>query len=53
MAITYFSLQSIETFLPLYMATLKIETWIIGILLTAELAVIAMLKPCSGCLRDP
>lgn len=52
MALTYFALQSIETFLPLYMEKLKIESWLIGVTLTIELAVIAILKPYGGYLYD-
>jgi len=52
MALTYFAMQSIETFLPLYMETLKVESWLIGVTFTIELAVIALLKPYGGRLYD-
>lgn len=52
MASTYFAMQSIETFLPLYMESLNVESWLIGITFTIELAVIAFLKPYGGRLYD-
>mgnify|MGYP005633443863 CR=1 FL=1 len=52
MALTYFAMQSIETFLPLYMKVLEVEPWLIGIALTIELSVIALLKPYGGRLYD-
>ena len=52
MAITYFAMQSIETFLPLYMGTLSIEAWLMGLALSIELATIALLKPYGGYLYD-
>jgi len=52
MAITYFTMQSIETFLPLYMGTLGIEAWLMGLALSIELATITLLKPYGGYLYD-
>jgi len=52
MALTYFVMQSIETFLPLYLSRLKVEAWLIGLLLTLELAVLMVLKPYGGRLYD-
>ena len=52
MALTYFAMQSIETFLPLYMETIKVEPWLMGAVFALELGVITALKPYGGRLYD-
>ncbi len=51
-ATIYFSMQGLETFLPLYMEALSIETWKIGALFTLQLFLIAISKPYMGRLSD-
>ena len=51
-ASVYFSMQGIETFLPLYVETLWTETWLTGIIFTVEMLVIALLKPLMGRVSD-
>ena len=52
MAVTYFAMQSLETFLPLYMSQLQVEAWLIGLTFTIQLLVITILKPYTGRLAD-
>jgi len=52
MAVTYFAMQSLETFLPLYMEDREIEPWLIGITFTIQLLIITILKPYAGKLSD-
>ena len=52
MAITYFALQGLETFLPLYMEAAGFEAWLIGTLFTVQLLVMMLLKPYAGMLSD-
>ncbi len=52
MAVSYFAMQSIETFLPLYMKGMGAEPWLTGLVFTLELATIAILKPVGGRLYD-
>ncbi len=52
MAVVYFAMQSLETFLPIYMGSLRVESWLIGAVFTIELFVIMVLKPYSGRLSD-
>ena len=52
MAVTYFAIQGLETFLPIYMEGLGIETWLIGAVFTIQLFVIMILKPYAGRISD-
>ena len=52
MAVTYFAMQSIETFLPLHMEKLNIEAWLMGTTFTIQLLTITILKPYAGRLSD-
>ncbi len=52
MALTYFTMQSIETFIPLYLGSIGVEAWLTGVTLSVELGVIALLKPYGGRLYD-
>jgi len=52
MAVTYFAMQSLETFLPLYMETLEMMPWLIGLTFTIQLLVITILKPYAGRISD-
>ncbi len=52
MALTYYAMQSIETFLPLYMKSFGVEAWLTGLIFSVELGVIALLKPYGGHLYD-
>lgn len=52
MAVTYFAMQSLETFLPLYMEKLKIEPWLMGTTFTIQILTITLLKPYAGRLSD-
>ena len=52
MAVTYFAMQSLETFLPIYMEDLGVEAWLIGAVFTIQLFVIMILKPYAGKLSD-
>jgi len=52
MAVTYFAMQGLETFLPIYMERLGIEAWLIGAVFTIQLFVIMLLKPYAGRLSD-
>ena len=51
-AATYFAMQSLETFLPLRLSEAGTATWLIGLLFTAELATLAILKPLAGAASD-
>jgi len=48
MALTYFTMQSIETFIPLYLGSIGVEAWLTGVTLSVELGIIALLKPYGG-----
>ncbi len=50
-AATYFAMQSLETFLP-RLSEAGTATWLIGLLFTAELATLAILKPLAGAASD-
>ncbi|RLG08475.1 MAG: hypothetical protein DRN65_01420 [Thaumarchaeota archaeon] len=52
MAVTYFAVQSLETFLPIYLGGLGVEPWLIGAIFTIELFTIMILKPYAGRLSD-
>ncbi len=52
MAVTYFAMQSLETFLPIYLGGLGVEPWLIGAIFTIELFTIMILKPYAGRLSD-
>lgn len=52
MAVTYFAMQGLETFLPIYMESLGIEAWLIGAVFTIQLFVIMLVKPYAGRLSD-
>jgi len=52
MAVTYFAMQSLETFLPIYMGKLGIDPWLIGLTFTIQLLIITILKPYAGRLSD-
>jgi len=52
MAVTYFAMQSLETFLPIYMEDLGIAPWLIGAVFTIHLFSIMILKPYAGRLSD-
>lgn len=52
MAITYFAMQGLETFLPIYMSGLGLEVWLIGTIFTIQLLVMMLLKPYAGRLSD-
>jgi MFS family permease len=51
-ASTYFAMQSIETFLPLYNVNFMKDPWLIGLIFTLQLSIIALLKPVMGTLSD-
>lgn len=51
-ASTYFAMQSIETFLPLYNVNFRENPWLIGLIFTLQLTIIALLKPVMGTLSD-
>ncbi len=51
-ATIYFSMQGLETFLPLYLEKFSVETWKIGVLFTVQLLVIIVSKPYMGKLSD-
>jgi len=51
-ASTYFAMQSIETFLPLYSAVFAEAPWLVGLIFTLELSTIALLKPLMGAASD-
>ena len=51
-ASTYFAMQSIETFLPLYNVNFRENPWLIGLIFTLQLSIIALLKPVMGTLSD-
>jgi len=48
----YFGLQGIETFLPLLIKKMGVNPFIIGIIFTLEMGIIAFLKPFMGMLSD-
>jgi MFS family permease len=48
----YYSMQSIETFLPLYNPEFKVTEWLPGLILSLQIAAIALTKPLSGYLSD-
>lgn len=52
MAVTYFAMQGLETFLPIYMKELGVEAWLIGAVFTIQLLVMMLLKPYAGRLSD-
>jgi len=52
MAVTYFAMQGLETFLPIYMMGLGVEAWLIGAVFTIQLLVMMLLKPYAGRLSD-
>lgn len=52
MAATYFAMQGLETFLPIYMRSLGIEAWLIGAVFTIQLLVMMLFKPYAGMLSD-
>ncbi|MCD6312253.1 MAG: MFS transporter [Thaumarchaeota archaeon] len=52
MAVTYFAMQGLETFLPIYMKNLGIEAWLIGAVFTIQLLVMTLLEPYAGRLSD-
>ncbi|OYT31229.1 MAG: MFS transporter [Thermofilum sp. ex4484_79] len=51
-AVTYYAMQSIETFLPLLLSEMRIEVWIIGLIPTIQMGIIAATKPAMGTLSD-
>lgn len=51
-ATVYFAMQSIETFLPLFLKFLEVDPFITGILFSIEMATIALSKPYFGKLSD-
>ena len=51
-ASTYFAMQSIETFLPLYNVKFAENPWLIGLIFTLQLSIIALLKPVMGTISD-
>jgi len=51
-ASTYFAMQSIETFLPLYNVRFAENPWLVGLIFTLQLSIIALLKPVMGATSD-
>ncbi len=50
-AVIYMAYQGIETFLPLFYV-LTGKEWLAGLILTAEIAIMAVVKPAAGYLSD-
>ncbi|RLG54434.1 MAG: hypothetical protein DRO00_01300 [Thermoproteota archaeon] len=51
-AISYFVMQAIETFLPLYASSIDISASEVGILFTIQILTMALLKPIAGRVSD-
>ncbi len=51
-ASTYFAMQGVETFLPLYSNEFVENPWLVGLIFTLQLSIIAALKPLMGALSD-
>ncbi len=51
-AISYFVMQAIETFLPLYASSIEISASEVGILFTIQILTMALLKPIAGRISD-
>lgn len=51
-ALLYFGLQSIETFLPIYLPEFKVLEWIPGLILSLQILTIAIFESTGGYLSD-
>ncbi|MHA1505991.1 MAG: MFS transporter [Candidatus Asgardarchaeia archaeon] len=45
-------MQGIETYLPLYNVEFKENPWLVGLIFTLQLSIIAFLKPVMGSVSD-
>jgi DHA1 family multidrug resistance protein-like MFS transporter len=51
-AVQYFSIGAVDTFLPLYLISIRFSAWQIGPIFTVQLVAMALAKPALGRLSD-